>query len=236
MSPARKTRLSMTCPTDLLLQLGGHVDPADLACVDPDFQMADGSFRTVHMHTLCKFVSASASKGEAVTLLACCKRLIELGAPVPDAPGDGVAVQLSSHQWSMREPTPDLMAELADCYIGAGLWDIEKPTSGQMVSREDLYKIKGVYSKGVKPLASALIVGNVHLVRFLCERGASLELGEVFAGAAPMNAVDLATELGGCEALAIVAATAMQRHIDADEHRAESRPFAASPRARRVGL
>jgi hypothetical protein len=201
----RCTSLPVDDPQALWLALQGQVDPKELLRVD-------SSTRSVHAFVLSWYLTA-ASDEEALQLRDCCLRLIELKAPMTDDYGNGAAAQFCGYPWPTDREQLDQVGGLADAYRNAGWWDLEQPLDGQVITRAERAAQEGDIYDGLKPLAAAIIGSNPGLARFLCERGASLELGVTFAGEAPVHAIGLALEEREGEIHAIVVDTAMRRRL-----------------------
>ena len=231
MNMPQRTSLLVDNVTLLLATLQGDVDPEELLCVD-QVRVAD-SWRSVHAHVLSWFLCA-ADQAEADNLFACCKRLIELNAPLTDAYGNGAAAQFTGYPWPLDADQVAQVRELADAYVDAGVWDLDKPMDGDVLTRAERRELDGANYEGLKPLASAIFESNPPLAKYLCDRGASLDLGIVFAGEPACAAIDLALEEGEGEIHAILAEAAMNRFLESGVNLFDPEPIeaAAPPRQR----
>lgn len=200
-----RTTLPVDDPKALLQSLQGQVDPKELVQVD-------STTRSVHAHVLSWFLTAAGDE-EAQRLRDCCLRLIELNAPMTDKYGNGAGAQFCGYPWPTDREQADQVAGLADVYRSTGWWDLEQPLDGEVLTRAARSDLDGDNYDGLKPLAAAIFGSNPELVRFLCERGASLELGVTFAGEPPVHAIDLALEEHEGEIHATLAETAMKRRL-----------------------
>lgn len=220
------TSLPVDDPRALLDALLGEVDPKELVRIGL-------TTRSVHAHVLSWFLTVSSDE-EARLLRDCCLRLIELKAPMTDTYGNGAAAQFCDYPWPTDRDQIDQVAGLADAYRDAGWWDLEQPLDGEVLTRAARADLDGDNYDGLKPLAAATFGSNPELVRFLCERGASLELGVAFAGEPPVHAIDLALEEHEGEIHAVLVEVAMKRRLVASPPNAPTEPSAGlNPTPRR---
>lgn len=202
------TSLPVDDPQALWHALQGQVDPKELVRID-------FTRRSVHAHVLSWFMTAFSDE-DARLLYDCCLRLIELKAPMTDAYGDGAAAQFCGYPWPTVREQVEQVADLADAYRAAGCWDLEQTLEGEVLTRTTRIALDGDNYEGLKPLAAAIFGSNPELARFLCDRGASLELGVTFAGEPPMHSIDLALAEHEREVHAILVETAMKRRLAAE--------------------
>ncbi|MEJ6003826.1 hypothetical protein [Paucibacter soli] len=212
MKPIRQTTLPINDLHALERALRGHVDPDDLVSVEPIRTHPATSYRSVHALMLSKVLTAAdwESFGLAIDI---CERLIKLGAPITDTYGDGAKSQFCTYAWPGDEVRRTQISKLADQYVAAGLFDLEGLLDGRLPTRAQCEETLDFHIHGIKPLASAILLGNRVFVEYLLERNVDLDLGQVYSDEPPVSAVSLALAHGMAEIHALAAANSMQRQL-----------------------
>ena len=151
------------------------------------------------------FFESEAEKRE--TWAKCLIELIKLKAPA-DGGKRSIARLFASQDWS---PTRDLTTDLAHRYIAAGMFDPAAPMSGVLADQDSAF---GMHC-GKTPLASAIGHENSAAVRFLCDLGASLNIGKVMLGGFEREALEYAQSLALPAVVATLTESLMRRQLDA---------------------
>lgn len=207
----RATSLPLKDPVRLLDALQGDVDPSELLCAFESYAKGTGRFRSVATYLL-QGIVANGDDEAADVYLACCKRMFELDAPFTDMEGEGVEYTFSSWLGVGNARSVERMNEVADLYITAGAFEVNRELPGVREPRKPNDRID-FSPHGHKPLSVAIFLANPRAVRYLLERGASLDLGEVYPGEPPMTAMELAIEEGYSEIQAVIAEFVMSRRL-----------------------
>lgn len=229
----RRTTLPIDQPAELLVALQSEVDPAELLSADGVRNGEDGEwFRSVHTHVLSWYLCASSAE-EARLLFQCCERLIALNAPITDVSGPGAASQFGGYPWPLDAEREAETVRLADLYLAAGLLELEAPNPGGIPwTRRERADADGDSHIGLKPLAVAIFMEDMPFARYLLARGASQDLGVVYAGEPPMTALAHAAEQGAGAIHALLAEDQLKRALAA-RRAPVSEP---SPRRRRMAV
>lgn len=217
MSALRLTTLPLHAPSALLAALQSNVDPEELLCANQVQLSGSKSVCSVHAYALAGLLCADTAE-DADAFFACCQRLVELRAPVTHCCGDGVVSQFCAYLWPPAGPRLNQVRELADAYLAAGMWDVDKPLDGELLPRGGDAETEDNRDNGLSPMACAILRSNPPMVQWLCDRGASLDVGPVYAGEESVHAIDLALANDQRESHAIVVAAAMARQINAGAH------------------
>lgn len=208
----RFTTLPLKDPARLLEALQGDVDPAELRFASKaHYNKKTGCGISVASHLLQNIV-LNTDESNADLYLRCCKRLLELDAPLADFNGEGVEYALTGWLGVGDEKGRERMFELADLYISAGAFDVNGTLPGVRQNRQAAGMLD-FQPTGHKVLAVSIFLVNPKAVRYLLERGASLELGEVYPGEPAMTAMELAIDEGNSEIQAVVAEFTMKRRL-----------------------
>ena len=210
MKPTRRTRLPVQDLHKLLVALDGPIDPEDLVAVSKADESSQGPLRSVHAEVLSWFMCAGNDEVEDLSAR-CCLKLIAMSAPLTDTYGDGAAVQFCHYTWPVESIEQEPTSRLADAYVAAGLWNVDARLAGETPAGPHN---GGSFSDGRKPLASAIITGDRGLAKYVVDRGASMDLGCVYAGGPPVNAIDLALEEGQIEIRSMLIAALMKRKLE----------------------
>ncbi|WP_404667151.1 hypothetical protein [Roseateles asaccharophilus] len=144
----------------------------------------------------------------------CCEKLLAMRAPITDAIGNGAITQFCTYGWSKHPARLADISKLADAYVAAGEMHLEIPFPGTPFSHDESDDNGGVHFNGVKPLAVAIMSGDLEFVGYLLDRRVSLDLGVVYFGAGPYQALDLALELQLPEIAARVNEHAMSLQLE----------------------
>lgn len=207
----QRTSLNLDDPHVLLTQLTDDVDPAELLQVDST--MVAGTPRSVHSWAVYNLLWSSGS-GQAMGWFKVCNRLIELKAPLTEPyHGDGVGPQLWATPWPDGNRHIALTLELVERYIAEGLFDIHRRMPGNVMPRPEPGSHADLSTAGLAPLACAILSEHPTLSQFFIRKGAALDLGEVFAGEPPFDAISLALACGDQATAAVAAEALMLRHL-----------------------
>lgn len=207
----RATNLPLKDPVRLLEALQGDVDPSELLCAFESYAKDTGRCRSVATYLL-QGIVANGDDAAADAYLACCKRMFELDAPFTDMEGEGVEYTFSSWLGVGNARSVERMNEVADLYFAASAFDVNRALPGERLARNPSDRID-FSPHGHKPLSVAIFLANPRAVRYLLERGASLELGNVYPGEPPMTAMELAIEEGYSEIQTVIAEFTMRRRL-----------------------
>lgn len=231
------TTLRIDFPDQLLRDLQGTVDPADLLAVDGIRNPPNpGWYRSVHAHVLGAFMTAF-SYEEAQVYFQCCERLIELHAPITDIWGPGAAAQFAGYPWPQDERNSAQTERLASLYVKAGLLLPNEPIEGGApLTRSERAEALSDSHVGLKPLAAAIFMEDEPLTRFLLAHGASQDLGTVYAGEPPMTAMQLATEEGAGAIHALLVEDQLKRGLAQVAAPTPSQASEPAPRRRRMSV
>ncbi|MEJ6003824.1 hypothetical protein [Paucibacter soli] len=168
--------------------------------------------------TLHSLALAQAVQAEDVTLagawIQVCHELVEMGEPIQSSVGKGASVQLFGFYWPSDPRRVMMTRSLAEFYLGHGLASLDDPIPGDISCRFETLDDDGFCWDGLAPMAAAISCGNVESVRFLLEKGASKQLGQVFLDRPPYEAFDLARDMGQGAVLAVLTEALMTDRLD----------------------
>ena len=213
MTTPQRTSLNISDPHVLLAQLTDDVDPAELLQVDS--AASSRGARSVHSWAIWSLLWSETS-GEAMGWFKVCNRLIDLTAPLAEPHhGNQVGPQLWASPWPDGNRFMALTLELVERYISDGWLDIHARRPGCAQPRPAPGSSDPPSSSGLMPLACAIVNKSSQLAQLFIRAGAPLDLGEVFAGEPPFDAIRLAQAYGDSETAAVATEALMQRRIQA---------------------
>ncbi|MFK4706090.1 hypothetical protein ABIC83_002929 [Roseateles asaccharophilus] len=235
-NPVTPTKLPKDDPKALLAALQDTVDPKALEVVSRFRPAGASHYQSVHSHILDGFMNDVNEETEA-----CCRRLLELKAPITSYFDLGAEASFFGYSWPTEATALQRVTSLCDHYVAAGAVDLNWRKSGAVKARAEWTDLSWEHFSGLNSLAAAIVMDNEALVRYLVERSVSTNIGLVYSDQPPFEAVDLAADLGRGEICAYLATRSMEEHLASALRLRESVPTPANSapsdhRIRRAGL